>query len=191
MDDKKKRRTRRKRKPTKEEIKADKEFVKKSKEQSEKILSVVEQVDETDATQRLLDIQNKVTVIDKDIFQSLYGHWGVMPIKHVERMAKDDNITVFERMTAARAVLSMKPETTNGMKIGQYIEERYAGKAVQKVEHSGPDGGAINIQKQAQDEIAKFDEFLDQMTDEELEEYEKVLEFEKKMKAKHEDETES
>jgi predicted nucleic acid-binding protein len=186
MDDKNKKRRRRKKADTDKVLKEVDAKIEKQKLEQQLRKETVEPVhDERYATERLVEIQNKVTPIDdKDLFKSLYTHWGHMKLRYVQKAIDDEEISVFERMTAARAVQAMKAETTNGMKIGQYIEERYAGKATQRVEHSGPNGSPINIHNAVKAEQERAAKAVSEMTPQEKKQWLKVLKAKKALQSK-------
>ena len=189
MDDKKKRGTRRrKRKPTKEEIQRDKERRAKEKAEHELIEETVEHVsDKRYAHLRIAQIQENVMTMasnNRDLVRDMYVHWTHHELAQVQAAIDDPKISVLERMTAAKTVQGMKPETTNGLKASNYIEERISGKATQRVEHTGADGGPINVTNPVAKEREEAAKLVADMTAEEKKAYLKVLRAKQKVQDK-------
>lgn len=176
--------TRRRRTRTRTRVSSEEEIKPKrvrGSRSSSKELSVVETVVRTrkiptaleahdyDSTLRLQNYPDFHTLLDSKSLTNLVGACYRAKREQLERMINDPRTTVGELQAIVLSTDAFDSESRSRMKSKEYLDNRLFGKVKDKIEYSGVDGGAIQIEASAK----KLD--LDDLSDEDLDKLESVV----------------
>jgi hypothetical protein len=84
--------------------------------------------------------------------------------------SKDKGVTIIERMIMTQIQQALK-SGKGAFQYGQYLQERIAGKAKDRVEVSGPNSGPLRIERTISDKMEKI---VNQLSEKELEKVDKA-----------------
>ena len=122
-----------------------------------------------DSTLRLQSYPDFHTMIDSNSLTNTIGACYRATRNQLEKMINDPRTTVGELQAIVLSTDAFDSDSSSRMKAKEYSDNRLFGKVKDKVEYSGVDGGAIQIESKSK----KLN--LDDMSDEELEQLENVM----------------
>lgn len=122
-----------------------------------------------DSTLRLQSYPDFHTMLDSNSLINTIGACYRATRVQLEKMINDPRTTVGELQAIVLSTDAFDSESGSRMKSKEYSDNRLFGKVKDKIEYSGVDGGAIQIESKAK----KLN--LDDMSDEELEQLENVM----------------
>ena len=122
-----------------------------------------------DATLRLQSYPDFHSLLNPKSLTNLIGACYRTGRNQLERMINDPRTTVGELQAIVLSTDAFDSESNSRMKSKEYSDNRLFGKVKDRVEYSGSDGGAIQIESKSK----KLN--LDDMSDEELQQLENVM----------------
>lgn len=122
-----------------------------------------------DSTLRLQNYPDFHTLLDTNSLSNTIGACYRATRGQLERMINDPRTTVGELQAIVLSTDAFDSDSRSRMRAKEYSDNRLFGKVKDKVEYSGVDGGAIQIESKSK----KLN--LDDMSDEELEQLENVM----------------
>lgn len=153
-----------------------------AKEASEVLEPIIYNKSSIDRINAIPDVR---TVMNPDAMDNLIGKYGTMTPKQLEEASRDPQTSCFERMMMERQAMATSPKTKAELAISESIINRIGGKAKERHEHSGPNGGPLVLATSQAAQAAEWETIVENMTAEEFEEYKNAVEFNSRMKNKY------
>lgn len=158
-------------------------MVKKTRTKKIKTQEQIVEAPKYKGADRINAIADHTKKLKKGFLENVYLEYSLMNTEEFAKAVKDKELTLLERQII-RSVTLAASKGKDAITAQKMIQDRIGGKAKDRIEHSGPDGGAITVSQTEKDK--EFDKFIDSMSKKELAAYEKALGIISKLKKKSE-----
>jgi hypothetical protein len=145
-----------------------------------KVISPIEY--NMDGVSRINAIPDYNKTLSKDFLENIITKFFVMTPEQIKDASNDKTITIIERMVLTQVVEAINAKSKNSLSQAKYLQERVSGLARERIEHTGANGSPLMLVKEKEENI---DSMLEDMSDKELEAYEKAVKLISKIKTNH------